>query len=80
MAKQYRYRYIVQGTGPFPVDMLRYDQAWPAREGEVEATQARGSALERHEVHVMGLALPTPARWESFGWRILNGSTEREVL
>jgi len=58
------YRYNLKGFGAFPVDMLRYDQCWPFREIDL-AMMCRGSGVR--EVRVMGLNVPTLARWRSFG-------------
>ena len=32
MPRTYLHRYAVEGTGRFPIDMLRYDGSWPATE------------------------------------------------
>lgn len=64
------YRYLVQGRGEFPMDMLRYDEARPFH-GLSEREETR-------VVTVIGRRRPTNARWESFGWRVLD--TKIEVL
>lgn len=69
-----RYEYTVTGGLSFPVDMLRYDRAWPAQErdaGEIHAALDRHRGAERRTVHLHGLDAPTKARWASFGWRVL---------
>jgi hypothetical protein len=66
------YRYTVSGSGYFPVDMLRYDSAWP--NGQQSATdmlsQHRGSEVPLRRVELMSIKTPTAARWRSFGWRV----------
>lgn len=76
MARQMIYRYTVAGFGEFPIDMLRYDRAWPVSEvqsGNLYRTfntplneRASGTWL----VDIEGLNPPTVARWESFMCRI----------
>lgn len=52
----------------FPMDMLRYDQAWPAT-GE-DAAKIKPSD-EPVEIRLHGLSC-TPDRWKSFGWSIVE--------
>lgn len=75
-------KFIVEGGGSFPIDMLRYDSACPD-------TGEDAAKLARH--HVPALArvtlrrffpvgcseMPEVERWESFGWRVVsvNGVT-----
>ena len=58
--------YLVKGSGTFPLDMLRYDEAWPARGEDVDEM---GRSCER-VVELLSTAKPTVARWESFGWSV----------
>ncbi len=68
---------VVEGSGPFPIDMLRYDACIPATELDA-GTIAR--TFERDDVHARvalrrlaaGDGPPTVGRWESFGWRIVE--------
>lgn len=68
--------FTVVGSGEFPFDMLRYDHAWPASE-----SQARLMSSSIHvpagprRIEMRGLTGPTPARWASFGWKVvaING-------
>ena len=66
-----RYRYKVSGSGTFPIDMLRYDCAYPASS---EAVSAMGRAdnravhVERRTVELLSHHRPTIDRWRSFGW------------
>lgn len=69
------YRITVTGASPFPVDMLRHGQAWPAEEADSSliAATLRPSLVERSErfeVHLVALKTPEGARWASFGWRV----------
>jgi hypothetical protein len=66
-------RYVVEGNLPFPLDMLRYDSAWPATSQDVTAIEKsfdpmsgkiRVTVFCRHEL--------TAGRWDSFGWKILG--------
>lgn len=68
------YTFKVKGNGHFPVDMLRYDCAWP-----YEANDAAHIALDRmgagrddwlkvREVTLVSYRKPTPERWQSFSW------------
>lgn len=63
----YRYRYVVEGVGPFPLDMLRYDHAHPYDQESVSYMDARG----RRKVVLGSYSEPTAERWVSFGWRIV---------
>lgn len=67
--------YEVEGRGPFPVDMLRYDASWPVREAE---DSYQGIGLREPECYegtrVVRLRTIRPKlteeRWRSFGWKI----------
>ena len=68
----------VTGTGDVPMDMLRYDAAWPASQEDArKMVLARyGTEEERAEwfttprdVFLFCHGKPTPERWASFGWR-----------
>ena len=73
----------VRGNGIFPADMLRYDACWPTsnidiakvvmqyEDGDIRTPrtvklrtvcQTPGEVKKRFGI--------TPARWESFGWRV----------
>lgn len=80
--------FTVEGRGDFPLDMLRYDQCWPADSAAVTAIETTyGSELERHGStvaqqpglrrirlrKVSGSGIgPTEGRWNSFGWRVVE--------
>ena len=67
------YLYEVQGSGVLPVDMLRYDSAWPANQEAV----SRMSTAQRPDggpraVRLASYHRPTVDRWKSFGWQVLD--------
>jgi hypothetical protein len=69
------YRYVVSGFGAFPIDMFRYDQAWPAREedaGRIHHTSDRSEFSTPYVIQVRGNVRPTIGRWSSFGWRVVS--------
>lgn len=81
-AQRQLWYFTVQGTGPFPIDMLRYDRCWPASEGSDSVALAatfdlRGGGLpyeapyNTRSVCLIGLDQPTEGRWASFGWKVL---------
>jgi hypothetical protein len=67
--------FIVEGSGLFPVDMLRYDACWPTTSSDsaliaierwaVQPSPRRVSVMTREG----GL---TDDRWLSFGWKVLS--------
>ena len=70
-----RYRYKVSGTGSFPIDMLRYDCAYPCSSEAVSAMGAgsgptREERLSRRTVELCSHHQPTRDRWQSFGWTV----------
>lgn len=68
-----RARYVVKGCGELPLDMLRYDQSWPATNASANAGQRSGNGLEEREV-VLETDAPNihPGRWSSFGWQVVE--------
>ena len=66
-------KYTVAGTGAFPIDMLRYDAAYPARP-EDALSIARTYQEQGREIQVTlcSRRAPTVARWESFGWHLVE--------
>ena len=67
------YDYIVTGRGEFPIDMLRYDGAWPA-DGDAAAKLGGPSGFPQDQAHrsvkLRSYREPTLARWSSFGWSV----------
>jgi hypothetical protein len=74
MAKRTWYRYTVRGYGSFPIDMLRYDCAFPAGESvsHIMTSSRFGSHEDVHDVELIGVRRPTDARWSSFGWTVVK--------
>lgn len=68
-------RFKVAGRGSFPIDMLRYDVCWPTTE-KAANTIARSFQPAQGEMTVeLESTLhnrPTVARWESFGWTVIE--------
>lgn len=67
-----KHTYTVSGTFIFPIDMLRYDQAWLASQadaGEVEASIG-GPSSQKRTVRLVGCQVPNLDRWASFGWAV----------
>jgi hypothetical protein len=62
-------RFMVRGSGHFPLDMLRYDRCYPAGQDDVSKV-AEGPELRSVNVTAPYGAL-TVARWASFGWSVL---------
>jgi hypothetical protein len=75
----------VEGVFSFPIDMLRYDSATPHKETDsgaiTETFGATKTAAEvfndhhhakKHKVQVLMHQDPTTARWESFGWKVID--------
>jgi hypothetical protein len=68
---------VVVGRTPFPVDMLRYDQAWPAREIDSIIISERGALPKGAEdrcVRLNTLKVPTLDRWAGFGWKVISSN------
>ena len=79
MAATKLYTFTVEGTGAFPIDMLRYDQCWP-NSGSHDAQAIANSFHERNVGAPWRITLttsnnsktvPTIGRWESFGWKVV---------
>lgn len=74
----YRHKFAVQSTLPFPIDMLRYDGAHPASEGDshiIENSVQNGTGAKRVElvrVDTQRFWTPTVGRWQSFGWEVIE--------
>lgn len=65
--------FTVVGTGRFPIDMLRYDGAWPATgeaAGSIEASFEPGA--RKRQIKLRAINAPTEARWASFGWSVIS--------
>lgn len=77
-AKHSRFEYEVRGRGRFPIDMLRYDGAYPTGQRDaarIESTYPRfteDALTEPVTVMLTSTRMPTNGRWASFGWRVLS--------
>lgn len=81
MARTTRWHYTVIGTGHFPFDMLRYDQAWPEDAGHELAPMMHDhkDRLVKREQRLVGLSQPTADRWASFGWYVKADSVRKRT-
>lgn len=76
MNKRYDYVFVVEGSGQFPLDMLRRDKAHPLSESDANRAQHPGApgSLRRVTLERVGAErwwTPTVGRWESFGFRLV---------
>jgi hypothetical protein len=73
--------FTVEGMGPFPVDMLRYDACFPDRSDDaVElggSMHPRASRRKRTVRLRSNLKQPTEGRWMSFGWTVRDVRSTR---
>lgn len=70
----YRTVLTVEGSGEFPVDMLRYDRCCPDTGGDVMGVIGRTSLPRRVRLLRFSIAgdKAEAARWKSFGWTVLS--------
>lgn len=63
--------FIVEGAGEFPLDMLRYDEAFPAAESQSHLLL---SSPKRRQVSLFSCCQYSPCvgRWKSFGWKVVE--------
>ena len=86
------FTYLVKGKDGFPMDMLRYDAAWPADPDAVDAIWENIFYHDRERKVEVNLVLeraaakpirlrshyePTKERWNSFGWIVLRVVIEK---
>lgn len=71
--KVWETRFVVEGLGDFPFDMLRYDSAFPMTERDAylagHTGEMRRVAITSRKVNDTE---PTAARWKSFGWTVVG--------
>lgn len=63
----------VEGRGPFPLDMLRYDGCFPVRSEDASSIGLREpECYEAARTIRLRTVRPklTPDRWRSFGWKV----------
>lgn len=76
----YIFNFVVEGSGIFPIDMLRYDSCWPDGSEAVEDILAeypsdRAFKTRRVRLRCIGefkTHRVTEARWRSFGWTVVS--------
>jgi hypothetical protein len=94
--KKWLLKYQVRGTSGFPIDMLRYDAAYPDSETDSsKITRSVEHRIVREEypnttdeqvtVNVRSYCYnktewPTERRWQSFGWEVVPGSITWEKI
>jgi hypothetical protein len=64
------HHYTVTGSGIFPLDMLRYDAAWPTDTNSVLRMEDDDKDLR--VLHLASIREPTKERWRSFGWQVVS--------
>lgn len=84
VSMKWRIRFAVEGRGPFPLDMLRYDACHPTRETELPTRGFGETEVGPRRIHLERFAesaswRPTIGRWNSFGWGVVLGKEEREL-
>lgn len=65
------FKFTVEGSGSFPLDMLRYDCCWPATSGDVAQMTAVTYNTKR-KVELLSHREPTKERWKSFIWPVVD--------
>lgn len=77
MATQKVKTYTVTGSYHFPIDMLRYDVSWPAREEDALNIARSLEIGGPPRIYTIRLTThhpysPTVARWASFSWHVVS--------
>jgi hypothetical protein len=83
MAKFFDFKIVVEGRGPFPLDMLRYDRCYPRSEADANRAQDEERVTERRRIELTHREpgspdgrgrhwMPEIGRWESFGWPVIS--------
>lgn len=69
--------FYVSGSGPFPIDMLRYDGVVPSTEVDSErilrsihSVGSQHKTISVTKLNGYKYWTPTSGRWESFGWTV----------
>ncbi len=64
--------YMVEGRGPFPSDMFRYDVGEPADDANAALIEAnKRNYRDTYVIRVLAKHC-TVDRWESFGWKVVG--------
>jgi hypothetical protein len=71
------FTFAVEGTGAFPIDMLRYDRCLPNDEIDsmliIESMQFDPDFTGTRTIILRCYnRRPTPQRWKTFGWKLLG--------
>ena len=83
----YRHEAVIEVSGPFPIDMLRYDQCYPDHGTDsrsIEDSRIPGRDNKPYRITVEAISEKkrgehwTVARWESFGARVVETATLRQ--
>lgn len=78
MPKDYRKIITVRGVVGFPIDMLRYDHAWPRTEKDsLLICDTFDGLVGAVEIELYSFEMPNRDRWSSFGWQVIR--TERST-
>lgn len=81
----YETRFTVEGTGQFPLDMLRYDRCFPAK-GEDAISMANDHIRVPRRIQLdvrhpfKGDRMVTRERWASFGWTLVQIDYTHKVV
>lgn len=80
---RFLFTYYVTGSGAFPVDMLRYDAAWPASSEDaaimgIDEFVSR-DRNRRRSIKLHSYREPTVDRWSSFVWSVGDAAVQMEV-
>lgn len=79
----YLHEAMVEVGCSFPLDMLRYDACFPATEQDsikiTESVRGFSGGPWSVQVHALSRNKPhwTPARWQSFGARLIEGTSRK---
>lgn len=66
-----RFTYIVEGSGQFPFDMLRYDQAFPTSENDSYLLTETGQRrISLSSDFLLCAESSSKLRWSSFNWTV----------
>lgn len=68
----------VHGNVEFPIDMLRYDNAWSRTETDshkIRASYDGGMGYQQIQVVTGDINAPNRNRWLSFGWKVIKIET-----
>lgn len=64
------YQYVVLGAGHFPIDLLRLDNAWPARERD--SRKIDGDSHKLRKVVLRSLCHPAIYAWKNKRWEVVR--------